>query len=381
MTTGTGTLPAPAAADERFLSELARQLRADGIWCSTAAGSRHPTSAMSAADLMAVLLARHLPYDWDSPGEPGNDHLIFSMGHASPLLYAMFKAAGAIADEELVGGFRRFGCRLQGHSTPALPWVDVATGSLGQGLQYGVGIALAGRRLDKLPYQVWVLCGDSEMADGSMWEALDKAAYYKLGNLTAIVDVNRLGQRGPTELEWDMDAYRRRAEAFGCAAVVIDGHDITQSDQALAMARDAERPVVVLARTVKGKGFAEVEDKNGWHGRPLPADMAQRAVAALGGHRSLRVTTARPGHHDAPRHQAAAVALPRYELSSRVATRKAYGDALVALGARPEAGLPLRVRQCAVNGLPASGTPDELMEAAGISASRIAAVARELLKD
>jgi len=338
MTTRTDLPPALSTADQRFLTELASQLRADSIRCSTAAGSGHPTSAMSAADLMAVLLARHLRYDWDNPGEPGNDHLIFSKGHASPLLYAMFKAAGAITDEELVGGFRRFGSRLQGHPTPALPWVDVATGSLGQGLPYGVGVALAGRRLDKLPYQVWVLCGDSEMAEGSMWEALDKAAYYKLGNLTAIIDVNRLGQRGPTELEWDMGAYRRRAEAFGCTAVVIDGHDITQIDQALGVAQDAERPVVVLARTIKGKGFAEIEDKNGWHGRPLPADMAQRAVTSLGGERHLHVTTVSPGRHDSPHPaaEAAQVTLPRYRVGDRVATRKAYGDALVALGARPE---------------------------------------------
>jgi transketolase len=340
MTSRTDTPAALTAADERFLSELASQLRSDSIRCSTAAGSGHPTSAMSAADLMAVLLARHLRYDWDNPGEPGNDHLIFSKGHASPLLYAMFKAAGAISDEELVTGFRRLGSRLQGHPTPALPWVDVATGSLGQGLPYGTGIALAGRRLDKLPYQVWVLCGDSEMAEGSIWEALDKAAYYKLGNLTAIIDVNRLGQRGPTELEWDMDAYRRRAEAFGCAAVVIDGHDITQIDQALTTARDGQRPVVVLARTVKGKGFAEIEDKNGWHGRPLPAEMAERAVAALGGKRSLRVTPHRPDRPDRPdaarQPGPSAVTLPRYEVGDRVATRKAYGDALVALGARPE---------------------------------------------
>ena len=337
MTTGTDMPPALTASDERFLSGLGRQLRVDSIRCSTAAGSGHPTSAMSAADVMAVLLARHLRYDWANPGEPGNDHLVFSKGHASPLLYAMFKAAGAITDEELVTGFRRFGSRLQGHPTPALPWVDVATGSLGQGLPYGVGIALAGQRLDKLPYQVWVLCGDSEMAEGSMWEALDKAAYYGLGNLTAIVDVNRLGQRGPTELEWDMDAYRRRAEAFGCAAIVIDGHDIAQIDQALAAARDAARPAVILARTVKGKGFAEIEDKNGWHGRPLPAEMAERAVAALGGERNLHVTSPHPDRHDASRRpEAAAVTLPRYEVSGRVATRKAYGDALVALGARPE---------------------------------------------
>ena len=145
----------PPTADVSFLTELARQLRADSIRCSTAAGSGHPTSAMSAADLMAVLLARHLRYDWDNPGEPRNDHLIFSKGHASPLLYAMFKAAGAITDQELVGGFRRFGSRLQGHPTPAIPWVDVATGSLGQGLPYGVGIALAGRRLDSKHSPMW----------------------------------------------------------------------------------------------------------------------------------------------------------------------------------------------------------------------------------
>jgi transketolase len=330
----TANLP---AGQTGFLEELGQQLRADAIRCSTAAGSGHPTSAMSAADLMAVLLARHFRYDWKTPGDAANDHLIFSKGHASPLLYAMFKAAGAITDAELVTGFRRFGSRLQGHPTPALPWVDVATGSLGQGLPYGVGIALAGRYLDRLPYQVWVLCGDSEMAEGSMWEALDKAAYYQLGNLTAVVDVNRLGQRGPTELEWDMDAYRRRVEAFGCAAVVIDGHNVTEIDAALAATRQAARPTVVLARTVKGKGFPEVEDVNGWHGRPLPAEMASRAVAGLGGERSLQVTTPPPERRDAPRHAAAGtVVLPRYEIGAAVATRKAYGDALVALGARPE---------------------------------------------
>jgi transketolase len=365
MNAGTDTPPALTAADERFLTELAGQLRVDSIRCSTAAGSGHPTSAMSAADLMAVLLIRHLRYDWDSPGEPGNDHLIFSKGHASPLLYSMFKAAGVITDQELVTGFRRFGSRLQGHPTPVLPWVDVTTGSLGQGLPYGVGIALAGRRLDKLPYQVWVLCGDSEMAEGSMWEALDKAAYYQLGNLTAIVDVNRLGQRGPTELEWDMDAYRRRAEAFGCTAVVIDGHDIGQIDQALAAARDAERPTVVLAKTVKGKGFAEIEDKNGWHGRPLPAEMAARAVAVLGGERNLHVTTVSPGRHGSPHPVAgsAQVTLPRYQAGDRVATRKAYGDALVALGAWPEVvALDGEVGNSTYAGQFAAAFPDRFFE-------------------
>ncbi len=334
MTSVTGAPAALTVAETRFLGKLGQQLRADSIRCSTAAGSGHPTSAMSAADLMAVLLARHLRYDWNNPNDRGNDHLIFSKGHASPLLYAMFKAAGAITDGELVGGFRRFGSRLQGHPTPAIPWVDVATGSLGQGLPYGVGIALAGRRLDHLAYQVWVLCGDSEMAEGSMWEALDKAAYYRLGNLTAIIDVNRLGQRGPTELEWDMDAYRHRVEAFGCTAAVVDGHDIAQIDAALAAARPVQRPTVILAKTVKGKGFPEVENVNGWHGRPLPAHMASRAVARLGGERDQRVTALLPQRSPAPENAAAGpLSLPRYEAGSAVATRKAYGDALVALGA------------------------------------------------
>src|SRR6478752_7159720 len=215
------------------LYELAGQLRVDSIRASTAAGSGHPTSSMSAADLMAVLLARHFRYDWDRPGDPANDHLIFSKGHASPLLYSMFKAAGVVSDEELISGYRRFGSPLQGHPTPRLPWVDVATGSLGQGLPDGVGVALAGRYLDELPYRVWVLCGDSEMAEGSMWEAFDKAAYYRLDNLTAVVDVNRLGQRGPTELGWDLDAYARRIEGFGCRAIPIDGHDLGEIDKAL----------------------------------------------------------------------------------------------------------------------------------------------------
>ncbi|MEO9220601.1 MAG: 1-deoxy-D-xylulose-5-phosphate synthase N-terminal domain-containing protein, partial [Mycobacteriaceae bacterium] len=184
---------------------LAAQLRVDSIRCSTQAGSGHPTSSLSAADLMAVLLSGHLHYDWDQPRQATNDHLIFSKGHASPLLYSMFRAVGAVDEDELVNTYRQFGARLQGHPTPVLPWVDVATGSLGQGLPDAVGVCLAGKYLDKLPYHVWVLCGDGETAEGSIWEALDKASYYQLGNLTAIVDVNRLGQRGPTELEWNLD--------------------------------------------------------------------------------------------------------------------------------------------------------------------------------
>jgi len=252
-------VPTPSTdIDLATAAELGQQLRVDSVRSSTSAGSGHPTSSMSAADLMAVLVGRHLRYDWDNPDHPGNDHLIFSKGHASPLLYSIYKAVGVVSDEELMTGYRRFGSRLEGHPTPVLPWVDVATGSLGQGLPDGVGVALAGKYLDELPYRVWVLCGDSEMAEGSMWEAFDKASHYKLANLIAIVDVNRLGQRGPTDLGWDLEAYRRRAEAFGARVFEVDGHDVAAIDQAMAEAGDlsGERPSVILARTLKGRGRA-----------------------------------------------------------------------------------------------------------------------------
>src|SRR6266496_1571597 len=239
---------------------LAQQLRVDSVRSSSAAGSGHPTSSMSAADLMAVLIAKYLRYDFDHPENPANDHLIFSKGHASPLLYAIFKAAGAISDEEMMT-FRKFGSRLRGHPTPVIPWVDVATGSLGQGLPIAVGIALAGKRLLGAPYHVWTLTGDSELAEGSIWEGLDHAGHERLANFTAIFDVNRLGQRGPTELEWNLDAYAARVGAFGCEPIVIDGHDLAAIDAALARARQADRPTVIVAKTVKGRGVSFLENK------------------------------------------------------------------------------------------------------------------------
>jgi len=248
----------------------------------------------------------------------------------------MFRAVGVISEEEMMT-YRQFGSRLQGHPTPMLPWVDVATGSLGQGLPIAVGVALAGRKLDKLPYHVWTLCGDSELAEGSIWEGLDKASYYQLSNFTAIFDINRLGQRGPTEYGWETDHYRDRVQAFGCRAVVIDGHDVEQIDQALGQAREATgKPTVIIARTVKGKGFSEIENKDGWHGKALPPDMAERAIKELGGIRHLRVDGQKPEPGE-PAIKAAkvAVTLPTYKKGDKVATRKAYGDALKALGARP----------------------------------------------
>ncbi|TXS07507.1 transketolase [Streptomyces sp. col6] len=336
MTTEQATTLGPDS-DLTEVFELAQQLRVDSVRASTSAGSGHPTSSLSAADLMAVLMTRHLRYDWNAPDNPAGDHLVFSKGHASPLLYAMFKAAGAIGDEELMTTYRRFGHRLQGHPTPELPWVDVATGSLGQGIAYGVGIALAGRDLEKQPYRVWVLCGDSEMAEGSVWEALDKAGQHKLGNFTAIIDVNRLGQSGPTELQWDTDTYARRVEAFGCRALVVDGHDLTAIDRAMKTAADGTAPTVIVAKTVKGCGVSEVADKEGWHGKPLPEDLAERAVEELGGDRDLRVEGPRPPKAEpAPARTGATVELPRFEKGDEIATRVAFGKALVALGVRPD---------------------------------------------
>src|SRR5256886_2376861 len=310
---------------------LARQLRADSIRCSTIAGSGHPWSSLSAADLMAVLLAGHLRYDWSAPKTPANDHLIFSKGHASPLYYAVLRAAGAIDDAELMT-FRKMGSRLEGHPTPVLPWTDVATGSLGQGLPIAVGEPLAGRRPLTAPFHVWTLTGDSELAEGSIWEGLDHAGHEGLSNFTAIFDINRLGQRGPTELEWNVDAYAARVRAFGCDPIVIDGHDVAAIDDALGRARRAERPTVIVAKTVKGKGVSFLEDKEGWHGKALDPEQAKQALAELGAVPSRTFATLTPEPWT-PRATAAPKQPALKTYTEPLATRKAYGEALAALGA------------------------------------------------
>jgi transketolase len=316
--------------DVQLWRELGQQFRVDSVRCAAAAKSGHPTSGMSGADLMAVLLADHLRYDFDAPDAPTNDRLVFSKGHASTLLYAMFRAAGAISDEEMMT-YRQFGSIFEGHPTPRIPWVDVATGSLGQGLPIGVGMAIAGKYLDRLPYRVWVLCGDSETAEGSIWEAFEHAWHYELDNLTAIFDVNRLGQRGPTMDEWQLDHYRARAEAFGWNAIEIDGHDVEAIDAAYTEAGTATgRPTLIVARTVKGKGVKAVENQEGWHGKPL--DDPEAAIEELGGLRNITVAVAKPEAGEPHRFDTGPLELPRYEVGSEVATRKAYGEALAALG-------------------------------------------------
>lgn len=308
---------------------LARQLRADSIRASAAAGSGHPSSSLSAADVLAVLLAGHLRYDFTRPDHGANDHLIFSKGHASPLVYAVFRAAGAIDDAELLR-FRKLGSRLEGHPTPILPWVDVATGSLGQGFPIAVGVAWAGQRVLKAPFHVWTVLGDSETAEGSVWEAFDRAGHERLANLTAIIDVNRLGQRGPTQLQWDTDAYAERVEAFGWDAVVVDGHDLEEIDEALGRCRGSERPTAIVAKTRKGRGVSFMEDRDGWHGKAPKPEEAEKALAELEAGPSRTFEVARPPAWDPPRPAHRTAALPAY--SGALATRKAYGEALAALG-------------------------------------------------
>jgi transketolase len=331
-------ISARADLDVGALKELAQQLRVDAIRASAAADAGHPTSALSAAELMAVLIARHLRIDLEAPDDPARDHLILSKGHASPLLYAALRALGAIDEEELLT-FRQPGSRLQGHPVPGIPLVDVATGSLGIGLAVGTGMALAMQRLEPRSSRVWVICGDGELAEGSVWEAVEAAGSERLDALTAIVDVNRLGQSGPTRHGWDLNALRRRFEAFDWRVLEIDGHDVRAVEAAYRTASETRfRPTVILARTVKGRGVRRVADVPGMHGKPLPD--AADAIAELGGIRSIRVTPPVPtGARPRDRRTTGRriQELPSWPAGELVSTRDAVGEALIALGTlRPD---------------------------------------------
>ena len=315
--------------DTQEWNELARQLCVDSIRCSTAAESGHPTSSMSAAHLMAVLFSKHLRYDVDDPTSQANDRFVLSKGHASPVLYSTLKAIGAISDQELLS-FRRFGSPLQGHPAPVpeMPWIDVATGSLGQGLPVGLGMALA-MRLDALPSRVWVLMGDSEAVEGAVWEAMANASFHGARNLIAILDMNRLGQRGPTMLGWDGPAYAERASAFGWRALEIDGHDVSEIDRAFTEASDGLGPTFIVARTVKGWGVSLLADQEGWHGKALDEDQARQAIQELGGERSITITPSKPKPRPMEATRGLDYDLPTYE--DAMATRKAFGEALGAM--------------------------------------------------
>ena len=317
-------------------NELAAQIAVDSIRATTRAGSGHPTSSMSCAHLLAVLFADHLRTDVRDPRGPANDRFVMSKGHAAPALYAVLKVIGAIDDDELLS-LRTFGSPLQGHPAPVpeLPWIDVASGSLGQGLAVGLGMALA-MRLDGSPANAWVLLGDSEMAEGSVWEAMEAASFHGVGNLTAILDLNRLGQRGPTMHEWHGDVFRDRAEAFGWSSIQVDGHDVGAIDRAFHDAVADERPTFVVARTEKGHGVSWLADRNGWHGKAVPAEQLDDAIAELGGPRDLRVTPPSPADwKPSPLGTLRPAPAPAYD--GPVATRKAFGDTLAWLaGHRPD---------------------------------------------
>ncbi len=313
------------------LQKLARLIRYYILVMTTEAGSGHPTSSLSATELMtALFFGGVLRFDANNPKFPNNDRIIFSKGHASPLFYSLWAAAGKLTEKELMT-FRQFGSDLEGHPTVAFPYVEASTGSLGQGLSIGVGMALNAKYLDTLPYRTYVLLGDSEMAEGSPWEAMQVAAHYKLNNLVGILDVNRLGQRGETMYGWDIEAYQKRISSFGWNVKLLDGHSISEILAAYQEALSVDdQPVMLIAKTIKGKGVSFIENKNGWHGKTLSKEECGRALKELGDvDTSLRGQIASPENLK-PKKQSVkeSGAKMDYPANKPVATRKAYGNAL-----------------------------------------------------
>jgi transketolase len=319
--------------DTESLKGIANQLRIHSISATTAAGSGHPTTCLSAADVVAALFFGHMRFDPKNPRYHNNDRFILAKGHAAPLLYAAWAEAGFIPVEHLLT-LRQLSSDLEGHPMPHLPFVDVATGSLGQGLSVGVGMALCAR-LDNLDYRTYVLMGDGECAEGSVWEAVSLAATYQLNNLVAIIDINRLGQSQPTALGHDIAAYKRRFEAFGWRTEEIDGHDVDEITEVLAAVGLGHQPLVILAKTFKGAGVSFLQDKEGWHGKPLSKDEAARAIAELqpSAKSGIGHAIAAPAQLPAPANEPPASYPPlTYKLGDSVATREAYGNALLRIG-------------------------------------------------
>ncbi len=334
-------------ADLTILQKITKLIRYYILVSSSAAGSGHPTSSLSATELMTALLfgqprfaggkaGGNFHFDLDNAVNPTNDRLIFSKGHASPLYYALWAAAGRLTEDELKT-FRKFGSPLEGHPTLRFPYAEAATGSLGQGLSIGVGMAMNAKYLDKLDYKTFVLLGDSEMAEGSVWEAIQIAAHYKLDNLVGVLDVNRLGQRGETMYGHRLEEYEKRIAAFGWDAIVIDGHNMDEilAAYAKALADQNNKPKMIIAKTLKGKGVSFIEDKDNWHGKALSADELKKALEELGEiDKTIRGEISRPeipNKTQDPNAQTYNLPLTTYDMDKPVATRKAYGNALVNL--------------------------------------------------
>lgn len=313
-----------------YLIEIAKLLRYYILKSTTQAGSGHPTTCLSSVELMASLLfGGFFHFDADNPDAPNNDRLIFSKGHAAPLLYSLWTVAGKLTEEELLT-LRKFGSPLEGHPVRAFPYSEAATGSLGQGLSIGVGMAINGKYIDRLPYRVFVLLGDSEMAEGSVWEAIQLAAYYQLDNLIGIIDVNRLGQRGETMYGHDLDAYAKRISAFGWKTICIDGHEFNEIFKAYEEALKSDAPTMIIAKTIKGKGVSFLEDKEGRHGVALTEAEFKEAIKELGEVKKVTALIKKPEElNPNPKPIEIKEFSKRYSFGEMVATRRAYGEALV----------------------------------------------------
>ena len=315
------------------LEKIAKVLRKDSLEMTTAAGSGHPSSCLSCADLMSVLFFHEMKYDVKNPNNPDNDEFILSKGHAAPILYSALYRSGCITDDLL--SLREFGSNLEGHPVPSrLRFVKVATGSLGQGLSVGVGMALAAK-LQKRDYRTFVLMGDSEVAEGSVFEAMELAAHYKLRNLIAIIDINRLGQRGETLLGHDITAYKKRYSGFGFDIVSVDGNSVPEILRVFKKIRKFRKPVLILAKTFKGKGTTFFENEEGWHGKALDPSELEHVMENLGDFSMPKITITKPKKkiHLFSKKR---LVLKRYPLDEAVATRKAYGETLAALAASQE---------------------------------------------
>lgn len=318
------------------MEKISKLMRYYILASTTKAGSGHPTSALSGVELMSGLFFGGIfRTDLNNPLNQNNDRLIFSKGHASPLFYSLYAAAGKLSEDELMT-YRQFTSPLEGHPTPRFRYTEAATGSLGQGLSIGVGMALNGKYLDKMGYRTYVLLGDSEMAEGSQWEAIELAAHYKLNNLIAILDVNRLGQRGETIEGYNLEDYEKKFKAFGWDTNIVNGHNYSEIISAYKKALSSKnKPVVIIAKTVKGKGVSFLENKNGFHGKALNQDQCKQAIAELGIiDRKVRgkVTVAATRQQKKAKGEKAKPM--KYELDKPVATRKAFGLALARLGSQ-----------------------------------------------
>ncbi|KYM83076.1 Transketolase [Atta colombica] len=324
----------PESKTIQELRDIANKLRIHSIETTQASKSGHPTSCSSMAEIMSVLFFHTMRYKVSAPRDANSDRFVLSKGHAAPILYAAWAEAGLFPTSELLN-LRKFDSDLEGHPTPRLNFVDVGTGSLGQGLSVAAGMAYVGKNYDKASYRVYCLIGDGEAAEGSIWEALHFSSYYKLDNLCAIFDINRLGQSEPTSLQHNMEVYRKRLEAFGFNALVVDGHDVEELAKAFHEAQNTkERPTAILAKTFKGKNFPQIEDTENWHGKSLgnrAADVLQHLNGLLKNPGNLQLHPQKPLIDDAPVVDISNIALafpPNYKLGEQVATRVAYGTAL-----------------------------------------------------